>query len=293
MLEFSALDIPELFNGGEPVFSFEFFLPKAPEDMVAFVKNVQELKVLKPTFVSLTYGPGGSAQTTTIATAGKLHTELGINVACHLTCITHTREEISKILDRLESCGIRHIVSLRGDKPKDREVLPVGKRDFGYGADLVAFIKKRGGFRQAVAGYPEPHPETPDPKDNMAHLVKKVAAGADWVITQLFFDNKDYFRFVKEARTAGITVPLVPGIMPVTGYAQLKRFTSLCGATIPKAMASEIDEIRNDPEAVIRYGIDYATRQCRELLEEGAPGIHFYTMNRSRSTEQILTNLKK
>lgn len=286
------MDIIEELKKAAPVFSFEFFLPKAPEDVEAFLDNVRELKALDPTFVSLTYGAGGSAQSQTIETAGRIRKELDIVTASHLTCITHTRDEISAILDRLQAQGIKHIVALRGDKPKDRDVLPVGKRDFAYARDLVAHIKKRGGFDMAVAGYPEPHPETPDPKANMDHLKQKVDAGADWVISQLFFDNKKYFKYVHDARVAGITVPLVPGIMPVTSYPQLKRFTAMCGASIPAPMAAELEKIQKDQEAVIKFGIDYATEQCRELLEKGAPGIHFYTLNRSRSTAQILKNLK-
>lgn len=287
------MNIPELFSRAKPVFSFEFFLPKAPEDLPAFIANVRELKRLEPSFVTLTYGAGGSGREKTIETAGQIKRELDLETVCHLTCITHTKEEISRILDRLKALNIGNIVALRGDTPKDGEVLPVGKRDFGYGRDLVSFIKKRGGFNMAVAGYPETHPETPEVKADLAHLVEKVNAGGDWVITQLFFNNKDYFDFVARARKAGIQVPIVPGIMPVTGYAQLKRFTALCGAKLPAPMLADLEPIAHDAQAVIDFGVDYATKQCRQLLEGGAPGIHFYTLNRSHSTERILANLKK
>lgn len=180
------MDIPELFSLGAPVFSFEFFLPKAPEDIAGFLAGVRQLKGLNPSFVTLTYGAGGSARDRTIETAGRLQSELGITTACHMTCITHTREEMTQNLDRLQAEGIRHIVALRGDQPKDRAVPPPEKRDFGYAADLVAFIKRRGGFRMAVAGYPEMHPEAASREDDLRRLVDKVREGGDWVVTQLF-----------------------------------------------------------------------------------------------------------
>lgn len=288
------MNIPDLFGRGRPVFSFEFFLPKPPEDMDSFLLRVKELQTLQPDFVTLTYGAGGSAQQKhqTIETAGRIRREAGVETACHLTCITHSKAEVEHILEELTALGITHLVALRGDHPKDKPALPVGQRDFGYARDLVEFVRRRGGFKMAVAGYPETHPECPDPAADLAHLVDKVDAGGDWVVTQLFFDNDKYFDFVSRARKAGVSVPIVPGIMPVTGYAQLKRFTAMCGASLPRRMTQELDDIHEDPEAVIQYGIDWATRQCRELLRGGAPGIHFYTLNRSRSTAAILEQLR-
>lgn len=288
------VDIPELLaRKKEPVFSFEFFLPKAPEDIGAFLKNVQDLKTLKPTFVTLTYGAGGSARERTIDTAIRLQAETGLPTACHLTCIMHTRAEVAAILERLETGGIRNLVALRGDVPKDGSALPVDKRDFSYARDLVAFVEKRGGFRMAVAGYPEKHPEARSFDSDLENLAGKVAAGGDWVITQLFFDNADYFRFVAKARAAGIEAPIVPGIMPVTGYAQLKRFATMIGARLPAPLVQRLEAVQEDPEAVVAYGIEYASKQCRELLDGGAPGIHFYTLNRTRSTTEILARLRK
>lgn len=287
------LEIPELFGRGRPLFSFEFFLPKAPEDLDKFVSDVKALKSLNPDYVSLTYGAGGSGRDRTVEAAGRLQNETGLTTACHLTCIAHTRVEIESVLGRLSTLGIRHLVALRGDAPKDQPVPAPGLRDFGYACDLVAFVKKRGGFRMAVAGYPETHPEAVSPEDDLARFAQKTEAGADWAITQLFFDSKDYFAFVKRARAAGVTVPIVPGVMPVTGYTQLKRFMSLCGARIPAELDARLAPIQNDPEAVVREGIEWGARQCRELLEGGAPGIHFYTLNRSRSTTDILTRLRR
>lgn len=286
-------DIPELFGRGRPVFSFEFFLPKAPEDLDKFIGDVRLLKDLHPDYVSLTYGAGGSGRSRTVSAAGRIQNETGLVTACHLTCVAHTRAEISCVLDRLTVLGIRHLVALRGDAPKDQPVLPPGQRDFGYASDLVAFIKKRGGFRMAVAGYPETHPEAVSAEDDLARFALKSASGADWAITQLFFDNKDYFAFVKRARAAGVTAPIVPGIMPVTGYSQLQRFTAMCGARIPAELEALLAPVQHDPEAVIRTGIEWGARQCSELLEGGAPGIHFYTLNRSHSTTEILTRLRR
>jgi methylenetetrahydrofolate reductase (NADPH) len=287
-------DIPELLaKQKSPIFSFEFFLPKAPEDIDAFIANVKELKKLDPAFVTLTYGAGGSARDRTIEAAIRLQKEVGLPTASHLTAITHTKAEISAILDRLEKGGIKHIVALRGDVPQDGSAKPVEQREFAYARDLVSFIKKRGGFKLAVAAYPETHPEAGSVDADTLHLASKAAAGADWVISQLFFDNKDYFSLVDRARKAGVNLPIVPGIMPVTGYAQLKRFTALCGSKLPAELVDRLEQIHDDPEAVIAYGIEYAAKQCRELLEKGAPGIHFYTLNRSRSTSEILARLRK
>lgn len=286
-------DIAELFAKGRPLFSFEFFLPKAPEDLDKFIADVKALKDLRPDYVSLTYGAGGSGRERTVEAAGRIQNETGLTTACHLTCIAHTRGEITAVLDRLTVLGIRHLVALRGDAPKDQPVLPPGQRDFGYASDLVAFVKKRGGFRMAVAGYPETHPEAVSADDDLARFAAKSAAGADWAITQLFFDSKDYFAFVRRARAAGVTAPIVPGIMPVTGYAQLKRFTAMCGARIPAELEARLAKVQADPDAVIHEGVEWGARQCLELLEGGAPGIHFYTLNRSHSTTEILTRLRR
>lgn len=288
----ARVKIPELFGRGKPVFSFEFFLPKTPEDTEAFKTTVRELKRLEPSFVTLTYGAGGSARERTIEIAGMIKNELCLETAAHLTCIAHSRSEIDAILDRVKALGIDNIVALRGDPPRDREVPPVGLRDFRYAADLVAHIRRRNHFAMAVAGYPEKHPEAATPDDDLANLKAKVEAGGDWVITQLFFDNRPYFDFVRRARAAGIRCPIVPGIMPVTGFQQTQKFTSMCGAKIPAGMLADLERIQDDKEAVVSYGIEHATKQCRELLAGGAPGIHFYTLNRSRSAATILSRLK-
>lgn len=285
-------DIPELYAAAKrPIFSFEFFLPKAPADLGAFVESVRALKPLAPDFVTLTYGAGGSERSRTVEAAGRLQAETGMTTACHLTCVAHTRAEVAAILDRLEALGIRHLVALRGDTPKDGSGRPAGERDFAYAADLVRHVRGRGGFRMAVAAYPEKHPEAPTPEDDLRHFVSKAAAGADWAITQLFFDARDYFAFVKRVRGAGCGLPVVPGIMPVTNYAQLKRWEAI-GVSVPPELDQRLAAVQADPEAVAGIGIEWAARQCLLLLEGGAPGIHFYTLNRSRSTAEILARLR-
>lgn len=289
----SAVDIPALFGRGRPVFSFEFFLPKAPDDLDGFMAEVRRLRELGPDYVTLTYGAGGSARERTIDTAGRLQRETGLPTACHLTGIAHSKAEVAAVLDRLAAMDIRHLVALRGDPPKDAPVKPLGERDFGYAADLLRFVRSRGnGFRMAVAAYPEKHPESPSPEADLRAFAAKTREGADWALTQLFFDPKDYFAFVARARAAGVTLPIVPGVMPVTGYAQLKRFTSLCGTRIPEELEAELAARQADPDAVVRCGIDWAVRQCRELLAGGAPGVHFYTLNKSRSTAEVLRRLR-
>ena len=287
------MHIPELFGRGKPVFSFEFFLPKTPEDMGRFKSTVRELKALSPDFVTLTYGAGGSARSQTIDTAGMIKSELGLETAAHLTCVAHTKAEIVDILARIKARGIENIVALRGDAPKDGSAVPVEKRELPYAEDLVRVVRAAGGFAVAVAGYPEKHPEAASKEADLARLKAKVAAGGDWIITQLFFDNRDYFDFVARARAAGIVAPIVPGLMPVTGFAQTKRFTEMCGAHLPPAMTEALAPIAEDKEKVARFGVEWALRQCRELLARGAPGIHFYTLNRSRSTAEVLAALRK
>ena len=287
-------DIPELFASAKrPIYSFEFFLPKAPDDIGVFVETVRALKPLDPDFVTLTYGAGGTARERTVEAAGRIQRETGMTTACHLTCIAHTKAEITAILDRLDGLGIRHVVALRGDQPQDGSARPAEERDFAHATDLVRFARSRKDLRLAVAAYPEKHPEAPSADEDLRRFVEKAAAGADWAITQLFFDASHYFAFVARARKAGVTQPIVPGIMPVTGYAQLKRFTGMCGTTIPPELDERLAAVQNDAAAVVAIGVEWATRQCRLLLEGGAPGIHFYTLNRSHSTAEILERLRR
>lgn len=283
--------IPELYTRGKPVFSFEFFLPKSPEEEQKFRGTVQELKKLRPGFVTMTYGAGGAGGRQTLDYAAAIKNEMGLETAAHLTCITHTRVEIADILDRIRRLGVENVVALRGDRPKGSPPAGPEGGDFKYAVDLVRLMRSTHDFSIGVAGYPEKHPEAESREADLRRLKEKVDAGAHWVMTQLFFRNADYFDFVERARAAGIDCPIVPGIMPVTSYAQLRRFTSLCGTSLPEELVAALEPLAGDRKAVRAYGVEYAARQCRELLDKGAPGIHFYTLNRSRAAATILSRL--
>ena len=285
------MKVRECFDGGRPVFSFEFFLPKTLAGMVRFESTIRNLKRLSPSFVTLTYGAGGSARDRTIETAGMIQNELGLTTVAHLTCIAHTRSEIEAVAGKIRGLGIENVMALRGDPPKDGVLPPENRRDYRHAVDLVRHIRKLDGFCIGVAGYPEKHPEAATMEDDLRHLKEKVAAGADFITTQLFFDNADYFRFVDAVRAMGITLPILPGLMPVTNYGQLQKFAAMCGTHIPAEIIRDLGARQTDTEYVIQYGIDWTYRQSRDLLDRGAPGIHFYTLNKSRSTEVILSRL--
>jgi methylenetetrahydrofolate reductase (NADPH) len=286
--------IAELFTpGAKPVFSFEFFPPKTDEGRAALIATIRELAALAPAFVSVTYGAGGSTRDRTLELVTYIKRELGIEAMAHLTCVGSSRAELSAILDRLDSAGIENVIALRGDPPTGESDFRPHPDGLAHASDLVRMMRaQRRSFCVAAAAYPESHVESRCADDDLRYLVEKVRAGVDVLITQLFFDNRHYFEFVERARRSGITVPIVAGIMPVTNVAQIERFTRLCGATIPRTLYDRLDAAREDAEAVVRIGIEHATAQCRELLDGGAPGIHFYTLNRSRSTRTILKLLR-
>ena len=286
--------IGDLFGRAEPVFSFEFFPPKTEAGEQALLRTIAKLRELSPSFVSVTYGAGGSTREKTIDIVTRVKREHGIEAMAHLTCVGHHRDEIAAILDRLAACGIENVLPLRGDPPQGETVFVRPANGFGYASELVRFIRERRyDFCLAGAGYPEGHQECGDLLRDIEHLRQKVAAGVDFVITQLFYDNADYFAFVERARRAGVGVPLVPGIMPITNVAQIERIARLCGARIPGALRDNLRGAEGNDGAVQAIGIEYATRQCRELLAGGAPGIHFYTLNQSPATAAILAELRR
>lgn len=286
--------IRDLFDRDEPVFSFEFFPPKTEQGERALLKTVARLRELDPSFVSVTYGAGGSTREKTIEIVSRVKHEFGIEAMAHLTCVGHDRDEIATILDRIQACGIENVLPLRGDPPQGESTFVRPRNGFGQASELVRFIRERGyPFCLAGAGYPEGHVECRDLELDLGHLLEKVQAGVDVLITQLFFDNADYFAFVERARKAGIELPIVPGIMPITNVAQIERITRMCGARIPDALRERMHAVEDDEAAVNQVGIDYSTRQCRELLAGGAPGIHFYTLNKSPATAAILAELRR
>jgi methylenetetrahydrofolate reductase (NADPH) len=283
--------IKELFQNPQPVFSFEFFPPKTEAGEEALFEAIGQLKELNPSFVSVTYGAGGSTRDKTVAWVSRIKHEIRIEPLAHLTCVGSSKEEIGGVLDQLKEHGIENVLALRGDPPKgsDHFVAPAG--GFGYAFELVRFIRSSYEFCLGGAGYPEGHPESPNTEKDLEYLKMKVNSGLDFVVTQLFFDNRFYFDYVERARKNGVTLPIIPGIMPITNVAQVERFTTLCGATIPDSLMLSLNAIRNDDAAVQQSGIEYATRQCRDLLARGAPGIHFYTLNKSHATREIFKRL--
>ncbi|MFQ5852341.1 MAG: methylenetetrahydrofolate reductase [NAD(P)H] [Candidatus Binatia bacterium] len=286
------MKIKDFFGKGRPLFSFEFFPPKDEAGADSLFETIANLKELNPAFVSVTYGAGGSTRRKTVELTERIKRETGIEAMAHLTCVGHSREEILALLEELEPAGIENIMALRGDPPKGETNFVPHPNGFRYADELVSFIRSHKAFCLGVAGYPEVHPEAPSKEVDLANLKRKVEAGGDFITTQLFFDNRAYFDFVGRARRAGIEVPIVPGIMPVTNVAQIKRFTQMCGARIPPKLLVDLEAAEGNREAVIQTGILHATNQCEDLLRRGAPGIHFYTLNKSLATRTILSNLK-
>lgn len=277
--------IVDLFRADEPVISFEFFPPKTEEGVETLYKTVKELRPCRPSFVSVTYGAGGSTRDRTLELVARIQRDLGITTMAHLTCVGSTKDEIRETLDRLHASGIRNVLALRGDPPKGQAEFQAVEGGFRYATELVAFIRELGDdWCVGAACYPEGHVESSDLEADLAHLVEKVDAGADFLVSQLFFDNDDYRAFVRRARSNGVAVPIVPGLMPVTNASQVERFTKMCGARIPQELYRRLRIVEDDNAAVVATGVQWAVDQGRELLAEGAPGLHFYTLNRSSAT---------
>ena len=277
--------IVDLFGGSDPVISFEFFPPKTEDGVDALYETVKALRPCRPSFVSVTYGAGGSTRDRTLELVARIQRELGITTMAHLTCVGSTKDEIRETLERLYESGIRNVLALRGDPPKGESEFQATEGGFRYATELVAFIRELGNdFCIGAACYPEGHVESPDLEADLSHLVEKVDAGADFLVSQLFFDNADYRAFVSRARSSGVQVPIVPGLMPVTNAAQVERFTKMCGSRIPQELYRRLRIVAADPSAVVATGVQWAVDQGRELLEMGAPGLHFYTLNRSSAT---------
>jgi methylenetetrahydrofolate reductase (NADPH) len=283
--------ITDIMKSRRPIFSLEFFPPKTSEEMTQLFRTLDDVKRLAPGFISVTYGAGGGTRDKTLQIVERAKSEIGLESAAHLTCVGHSRNEIKDTLNELVRSGIQNVVALRGDPPRGERFTshPDG---FRYASELTAFIRKSYPLCIAVAGYPEGHTESPDKETDWTHLQEKVKAGADLIITQLFFENRYFFEFERRMREKGVSIPIIPGIMPITNFRQILRFTSICGASIPSGVVKELEAIQNEPEAVQRYGIEYAKKQCRDLLAHGVPGIHFYTLNKSKATQEIIGSLE-
>ena len=278
--------------GQEITFSFELFPPRTPEGAAKLPAFVRQLAAVQPAYFSVTYGAGGSAQDGTYETLVRVAEDTGVEVAPHLTCVGSTRARVGEMLDRYRAAGVRRIVALRGDLPATARGSEA-PGEFNFGNQLVEFIRDRHSdhFRIEVACYPEMHPQATDPEADFAHFVRKARAGAHTAITQYFFNADAYFDFVERSRRAGVTIPIVPGIMPITNYAQLARFSDACGAEIPRWIRLRLERLADDRAALLEFGLEAVTRLCETLLKGGAPGLHFYTLNQSEPVLRLWRNL--
>ena len=282
---------------GEPVFSFEFFPPRNDAGVAALFDSLRALRPLGPAFVSVTWGAGGSSRGRTLEMVTRIKRETEIEAMAHVTCVGVSRKELEEQLAVICDAGITNVLALRGDPPRGQREFIAHPDGLAHASDLIRLAREVGekrGVNLCIGGacYPEGHPETRDLAQDLRHCKLKVDAGADFLITQLFFDNRRYFDFVGRARAAGIEVPILPGLMPVTNVDQIQRFTALCGAHIPAGLAAALRARRDDAEAALQLGVAYAALQSADLLRGGAPGVHFYTLNRSTATRAILAALR-
>jgi methylenetetrahydrofolate reductase (NADPH) len=287
--------IDELIDASErPVFSFEFFPPKTPEGERNLLDALAALRPLEPNFVSVTYGAGGTTEQRqkTIDIVASIKRDFGMEAMAHFTCVGATVDELRATLDRMRDAGVLNVLALRGDPPPGESEWTATEGGLSYSRELIEMIRSDYAFAIGAACFPETHIHATSAEDDLRYLKDKVDAGARFLITQLFFDNAFYWDFVRRAREIGIDVPIIAGIMPITNVGQIKRMTEMCGSALPVALVSELDARSEDPEAVAEFGVAYATLQCADLLEHGAPGIHFYTLNRSPATRAILSSLK-
>ncbi|MFZ0090665.1 MAG: methylenetetrahydrofolate reductase [NAD(P)H] [Solirubrobacteraceae bacterium] len=276
----------------EPVFSFEFYPPRSDAGERVLGLALESLRQLAPAFVSVTYGAGGSSRERTLDLTKWIKQELGIEAMAHLSCVGSTRDELRAVLADMDRAGIENILALRGDPPRGETDWQPHPGGLSYSTELASLIRADSDACIGGACFPEVHPEAPDLAHDLRFLKDKIDNGVSFLITQLFFDNEVYFRFVEEARAAGIEVPILPGVMPITDLRQIKTITGMCGATIPQSLTEALEWRSHDPDAVLQLGVSYATLQCAELLARGAPGIHFYTLNRSHATRAILSALR-
>lgn len=282
--------IKDLFDHQEKTYSFELFPPKTDKGYDNLLKTIAQLCELNPDYISCTYGAGGGNREKTFDVVQHIEEHHRVIGMAHLTCVLNTKDDIAAIVADIKSRGIKNILALRGDPPKDQPDWQPTDDNFKYSSDLAAFIREKYGeyFGIAVAGFPEGHILCPEREKDAEFLKVKIEAGADFVITQLFFDNRDYFEYVDRLRRIGVEVRVIPGILPITDYAALQRFCSLCGATVTNEVKKIFEPLQDDRDATVKAGIEFAIHQCRELMDGGAPGIHFYCLNKLHPTDAIL-----
>jgi len=284
--------IDQILAGGGPCFSVEFFPPKTDEGRELLLETAAELRDLGPSFVSVTYGAGGSTRDGTVEISSTLHNELGLETMAHLSCVGETTEGLSEVLDRVRDAGIENVLALRGDPPRGEGDFVQLEGGLGSAAELAAFISANYDFTLGATAFPEVHPEATSLDADLDYLKTKVEAGASFLITQLFFDNALYFDFVAAAREKGIDVPIIPGVIPIASFAQTERICTLCDASIPQRLAEAMVALEGDDAAQFELGIAYAAQQCTELLLGGAPGIHFFALNKAPATRAVLAALQ-
>lgn len=283
--------IGELLRSGRPSISFEFFPPKTDAGVANLMETVRSLRILNPSFVSVTYGAGGSSRARTLEVVKRIKSELEIEPMAHVTCVGSTRDELRALLRELQHAGIENIMALRGDAPKDADGFTATEGGFRYATDLIGMLASEFAFSIGAGAYPEKHPEAHDVAADTRVAALKVDAGAEFLVTQFFFDNDDYFAYVERLRGAGVDVPVIPGIMPITSYASIATMMKMNGGRIPQRLLAELEARFDQPEAVVELGVAFMALQCRELLARGAPGLHFYTLNKSPATRAVVSAL--
>jgi len=274
-----------------PCISFEFSPPKTDEGVANLIGTIRSLRILNPAFVSVTYGAGGSSRARTVEVVTRIKGELDIEAMAHVTCVGHSADELRELFEELRSAGIQNIMALRGDPPKGQERFVAHADGFRFASELITMLSAEFDFSIGAAGNPEKHQEAPTLEADIANAVRKVRAGADFIVTQLFFDNDAYFEYVRRLRDEGVEVPIIPGIMPITNYEGIARMTQMSGARIPQRLLAELEARSDEPEAVAELGVAFCALQCQDLLARGAPGLHFYTLNKSPATRAVVSAL--